>query len=634
MTTPELQQLGDYTLLKLLGQGSLGTVYLAEHRFMKRQYALKVLPESLSADRNFLQRFQVEVGALSALDHPHIARIHSVSSAQGKYFLVMDCVVDAVGETTNLSQFLATQGDALAEQDVVRILKQVAQALDYAHSKGAIHGGVKLNNILVSGSGGEFSVKLTDFGLAHIVGTAAVLTRTLEVVAEAYSIASHLHLYPSPSVEARLLTPLHGSFLQNWAFLAPEKKRLGSEGLDSKIDAYSFGVLAYYLTTGQYPEGNYTRPSQQTPNYRFQWDALVDRCLSQDPSLRPETLQVIVQTTIAAAPPVQIRSPQPVQPPALSQPPTEVLLPKINVEPVLTGAVSTNISGSATSLRPVIKKKEVQRPVYDPDPLASLAVDSTVVQYQPIEPKTSNVEPIPTDMVVIEGGEFLRGAMGGNRDEMPAHRICLASFAIDIHPVTNDQFIRFLEVMKGEKDSVNHDMIRLRESRIKRRGGQLTIESGYNRHPVVGITWYGAAAYAQWMGKRLPTEGEWEVAATGGIEGMTYPTGQDIEKKEANFFSSDSTPVLSYSPNGYGLYDMAGNVYEWCHDWYGYNYYEVSAQEPDLPKGPLQGVYRVLRGGCWKSLKEDLRCSHRHRNNPGTFNGTYGFRCATPVEGE
>ncbi|HRD55499.1 MAG TPA: formylglycine-generating enzyme family protein, partial [Parachlamydiaceae bacterium] len=111
-----------------------------------------------------------------------------------------------------------------------------------------------------------------------------------------------------------------------------------------------------------------------------------------------------------------------------------------------------------------------------------------------------------------------------------------------------------------------------------------------------------------------------------------YPTGNEIEKSQANFFSSDTTAVMSYPPNEYGLYDMPGNVYEWCYDWYGYNYYEVSIQEPENPMGPLQGVYRVLRGGCWKSLKEDLRCSRRHRNNPGTVNSTYGFRCVTDVQ--
>ncbi|MGE5195916.1 MAG: formylglycine-generating enzyme family protein, partial [Anaerolineae bacterium] len=127
------------------------------------------------------------------------------------------------------------------------------------------------------------------------------------------------------------------------------------------------------------------------------------------------------------------------------------------------------------------------------------------------------------------------------------------------------------------------------------------------------------------------TEAEWEIAAYGGFEEVTYPTGNNIERSQANFFSADTTAVMSYPPNGYGLYDMAGNVYEWCQDWYSYQYYEMSIQEPQNPRGPIQGVYRVLRGGCWKSLKEDLRCAHRHRNNPGTMNGTYGFRCAADV---
>jgi formylglycine-generating enzyme required for sulfatase activity len=235
-------------------------------------------------------------------------------------------------------------------------------------------------------------------------------------------------------------------------------------------------------------------------------------------------------------------------------------------------------------------------------------------------------------MIVIEGGSFYRGSQDGSRDEMPRHQITLISFALDVHPVTNEQFVRFLEVMGGEKDSNHNDIIRLRDSRIKRSGGKLSIESGYAKHPVVGVTWYGAIAYAKWIGKRLPTEAEWEIASRGGQESALYPTGQEIEKTQANFFSSDTTTVMSYAPNSFGLYDMAGNVYEWCHDWYGYNYYELSLQEPDNPQGPLQGVYRVLRGGCWKSLKEDLRCSRRHRNNPGTVNGTYGFRCATDVQ--
>ena len=199
-------------------------------------------------------------------------------------------------------------------------------------------------------------------------------------------------------------------------------------------------------------------------------------------------------------------------------------------------------------------------------------------------------------------------------------------------PIRLPFFVRFLEAMGGVKDSNHNDLIRLKDSRITSSKGKFSIESGYIKHPVVGVTWYGAVGYAKWVGKRLPTEAEWETVARGGLENALYPSGEDVEKSQANFFSSDSTVVMSYPPNEYGLYDLAGNVYEWCQDWYDYNYYETAVQEPVNPKGPLQGVYRVLRGGCWKSLKEDLRCSKRHRNNPGTVNSTYGFRCAADVQ--
>ena len=251
-----------------------------------------------------------------------------------------------------------------------------------------------------------------------------------------------------------------------------------------------------------------------------------------------------------------------------------------------------------------------------------------VREFQPEKHDPQGIEPLQTDMVTITGDTYTRGSSHGCRDEMPRHQVRLNSFSIDIHPVTNEQFVLFLDYMGTEKDSHNHDIIRLKDSRIKRSSGRFSIERGYTKHPVVGVSWYGALAYATWIGKRLPTEAEWEAACSGGLESPLYPTGENIEKPQANFFSSDTTPVMSYPPNGYGLYDIAGNVYEWCHDWYEYTYYDYSTQEPDNPKGPIQGVYRVLRGGCWKSLKEDLRCAKRHRNNPGAANGTYGFRCA------
>ena len=626
---------GDYGVIKQIGQGTLGTVYLAEHRFMKRQYVLKVLPEELASDRSFVQRLEEEIDLLSSLEHPNIVKIHNISFAQGQYFLVNDCIVDELGETTNLAQYISAQGKLLEEETIYCILEQIAKALHYAHQKkgagkGVAHRGIKLNNILVGNNGQDgLEVYLSDFGLSRIVGTAAVLTRMYQTMADNLGIGipvaqiKNSQRYPNPPIEHLKLPPLHLSFIQNYYFLAPEQKRIDHPtAVDTKSDIYAFGVLAYYLLTGEFPEGVFDMPSARR-ELAFNWDILIRESLQADSSKRIENLISIMETMK-----------QPLCSTISMETESLGWMPVAEKEPLLAARQKVISRGDAQTdtLRPVIHTTQLERPQTDLDPASAFVVDTTVKYYVPERKEVKNINPILTDMVIIPGGTYYRGSNEGNRDEVPRHPVTLDGFALDIHPVTNEQFVRFLEAMGGEKDGNHHDIIRLRDSRLKRTGGKLSIESGYAKHPVVGVTWYGAVGYAKWLGKRLPTEAEWEIAAYGGLENALYQTGDDIEKSQANFFSSDTTPVMSYVPNGYGIYDMAGNVYEWCYDWYGYNYYEISLQEPENPPGPLQGVYRVMRGGCWKSLKEDLRCSHRHRNNPGAVNGTYGFRCAADVQ--
>ena len=606
----ELHTLGDYKIIKQIGQGALGTVYLAEHRFMKKQFALKVLPEELSSDnRAFIQRFEDEIGILANLDHPHIAKMHNISHDAGNYFLVTDCIVDEMGETTNLGQYMLAQGERSKEDDIYGMIRQIADALDYAHNikvggHGIPHSGIKLSNILVSKGKEGVNLHLTDFGLTRIIGTGAFLSRTYKVVAETLGLGTAIQS-TNAGVDSQKLIPLHASFLQSYLFLAPEQKRLDSpHSVDAKADNYAFGVLAYYLLMKEYAEGFFEMPSERRPSSKYDWDQLIRSCMHRDPTKRAKRLLDVLNA----------------------------ITNKIETKKMETQQVVRQQTAEVEQLRPVIHVAQLERPEHDPDPARAFQIDTSVKQYRPEQNEVKNTEPLRTEMVIIKGGTFYRGSNDGNRDEMPYHRVTLSGFAIDIHPVTNEQFVRFLEAMGGEKDTNHRDIIRFRDSRIKRSCGKLSIESGYVKHPVVGITWYGAVAYAKWVGKRLPTEAEWEIAACGGAEEATYPTGEDIEKSQANFFSSDTIAIMSYAPNSNGLYDMAGNVYEWCQDWYGYNYYETSVQEPENPQGTLQGVYRVLRGGCWKSLKEDLRCSKRHRNNPGTVNSTYGFRCTADVE--
>ncbi len=596
----EGRTLGDYKLLRFIGHGPLGAVWAAEHRFTKKNVALKLLPDELSSDRSFIVRFEEQVALLATLDHPSIAKIHNVSFAGGFYFLACDCVVDDHFQTINLSQYLLGRGGKLSELEIHSILKQMAQALDYAHSTtGTVvaHLNLKPNNILISGKTGigEPQVKICDFGLAKIIGLGSILLRSFKGICEslgysALAQSKSIHdRYQAGTVENARSLALLQSLRQNVAFLAPELKMFDHlENIDPvRSDIWSFGAIAYWLLSGgNYPEGYFPFEEFVTKTSPCDWNNLLKSTLARDSLKRDCGLMALLSTRVEA---IQEQS-----------------SPKKDMPHVR---------------------------IYNQDSIDSKESQNMVEDVLPMFDKgMKGIDPISTETVLVEEGYYSRGCSHGCRDEMPRHSVRVDSFKMDAHPVTNEQFVRFIEFLGGEKDAQYHDVIRLKDSRIKRGGGKCIIERGYAKHPVVGVTWYGAVAYAKWVGKRLPSEAEWEIACCGGLENPLYPTGEQIEKSQANFFSSDTTPVMSYPPNAYGLYDMAGNVYEWCADWYDYSYYEVSQHEPDNPKGPLQGVYRVLRGGCWKSLKEDLRCAKRHRNNPGAADGTYGFRCAQDLK--
>jgi formylglycine-generating enzyme required for sulfatase activity len=623
---------GDYSIQKELGHGAFGPVYLAEHRFIKRLFALKAIPESVCQDPTFVRRFEANVADIAALDHPNILKIHNVSCQDGRYFVVTDPIVDSMQEAMNLDRFLELKGKSLSEEEIEDLLKQVGAALDYAHQAGIVHGSLKLTNILVLAADKGVRLLLSDFGLNRLIGEGAALMHLYGKIAASF-MPSEGPFYEKSAVASR-------EFLKSLVFMAPEQKEIDAHPAEPKADAYSFGVLAYYMLLRKIPEGCFDLPSKLLPDYSLHWDLLINRCLQNNPNVRPQKLVLAMQE--------YLRAPRTVSKEVFSLGELEGRIENVNQmafefpQKELTPSSSDlnvehieypqqNLTSRGSSPKPMLNPQQITRPQYEADPGAIFQQQMLVSHYTPVKVEADEIEPLLTEMVVIPGGSYLRGSTEGARDEMPRHEVKLPSFALDIHHVTNEQFVRFLQVMGGEKDHNNNDIIRLRDSRIKRSAGKIIIESGYAKHPVVGVTWYGAIAYAKWIGKRLPFEAEWEAAASGGHPDWLFPTGSNIERANANFFSSDTTPVMSYSPNSFGLYDMAGNAYQWCQDWYAYNYYDASALEPDRPTGPPQGVYRVLRGGCWKSLKDDMRCSHRHRNNPGAVNGTYGFRCAADV---
>ncbi len=218
--------------------------------------------------------------------------------------------------------------------------------------------------------------------------------------------------------------------------------------------------------------------------------------------------------------------------------------------------------------------------------------------------------------------------------ETPRHIVYLDAFYMDKYEVTNAQYRRFVQATgHGEPEGDGYDEL---GSRFKP-----WADRNFSRddQPVVCVSWEDAKAYAEWAGKRLPTEAEWEKAARGGLVGKRFPWGDEaldasgICRANYSLFGvaddgyEYTAPVGSFVPNGYGLYDMIGNVWEWCADWYADNYYADSPKEN--PKGPDSGDRRVLRGGACIAPPSTLRVACRRGRNPTSSYYGLGFRCVS-----
>ena len=208
-------------------------------------------------------------------------------------------------------------------------------------------------------------------------------------------------------------------------------------------------------------------------------------------------------------------------------------------------------------------------------------------------------------------------------DYSPAHKVKVDSFFMDRHAVTNDKYFLFCK-------ETGHRLPEFWNTDIFKSG------EDYPNYPVIGISWSDARKYAEWTGKRLPTEAAQEYAARGGLIGIDYPNGNEWKKETAK---QDSIgwknliePVGKYEPNGFALYDMGGNVWEWVSDVYSKDYYRVS--ESDNPTGPKDGNIRVIRGGSWLSGAFCKSVFYR-KGLPGNWHDfAVGFRCVKDVDQE
>ena len=232
--------------------------------------------------------------------------------------------------------------------------------------------------------------------------------------------------------------------------------------------------------------------------------------------------------------------------------------------------------------------------------------------------KTVSAKHLERSMALVPAGEFIMGSSTGDADEQPVRHVYVDAFYMDKHQLSVGEYAKFLEAT----------------SRVAPPEWDIMRKSMHQKRPVINVDWTDADAYCRWAGKRLPTEAEWEKAARG-TDGRIYPWGNELPtqfhanmKKEVWNNHVVLTPVGMFEDgkSPYGIYDMAGNVWEWVSDWYHPHYYKTGPLRN--PTGPPLGDYKVIRGGSWGSGPKDLRSPDRETHLPSFKGYGTGFRCA------
>ncbi len=269
-----------------------------------------------------------------------------------------------------------------------------------------------------------------------------------------------------------------------------------------------------------------------------------------------------------------------------------------------------------------------------------------------IERTNANSRVRTNEMVLIKGGTFLMGSDHGMQYESPVHEVAVKSFRMDEHETTVAEFEKFVAetgyVTEGEKIGWSgvfsaKDKSWIRCDGVSWRNPDCGDKKPNSNEPVSQVSWNDANAYAKWSGKRLPTEAEFEYAARGGLVQNEYSWGDELKpngKPVANWWQGEfpsndkkedgfngRAPVMSFAPNGYGLYDMAGNVWEWTQDWYADDYYKWSSK--DNPAGAFAGEEKTIRGGSWLCAENyctNYRAAGRSHSPTDTALNNLGFR--------
>ncbi|MEW5939821.1 MAG: SUMF1/EgtB/PvdO family nonheme iron enzyme [Chloroflexota bacterium] len=615
---------GRYRVEGTIGAGGMAVVYKAYDTRVETEVAVKVIatenlpPKTLE---RALKRFEREAKALAKLNHPNIVKVMDYGEHEGQPYLVMPYLPGGTLKTK--------LGKPMPWQEAVQLILPIAEALDFAHDEKMIHRDVKPSNILLTRRGQPM---LTDFGIAKLLD----LEDTVDLTGTSAAVG----------------TP---------EYMAPEQAR--AKSVDHRADIYALGIVLYEMATGRRPFVADTPmevlimqateplppPRKFAPNLPDHAEQILLKALAKKPDDRYQTMEEMhaalkgVGQTPALAPGASVAN---LSPAAERPRPRKEPTPTMEEEPAREPTISLSQPrpraggawlgwGAGGVLLALLCLAAGGVAVY-----RALFPLSTPTTAPTQRPPTAVPQTRPADgmtMLYVPEGEFEMGSDSGDSDEKPVHTVYLDAYWMDQTEVTNAMYA--LCVSDGDCDPPQYTKSYTHSSYYG--------NSQYDDYPVIYVDWNQANAYCQWAGARLPTEAEWEKAASwddDNHEKRVYPWGDTFIGSLLNFCDAncpfdhadksvddgyaDVAPVGSY-PGGasfYDLLDMAGNVWEWVADWYSDTYYGSSPSSN--PQGPSSGQYRVLRGGSWGNVEYSVRSTNRFRYDPSNIDDNIGFRCS------
>lgn len=586
--------IGKVRIERYLARGAMAEVYLGSHLTLDRPVAVKVLHSFTEEDPDLLARFQREAKVVASLRHPNIVQVYDFDTIDGHPYIVMEYLrgPTLAGYLRGLHEHKAW----LPSHQVARLLKGLADALDYAHGLGVVHRDIKPGNIMLHGKEAEIPLDrpmtsdvegiITDFGLVRI--------------------AHSTHQTASGTISG---TP---------AYMSPEQAR--GDKTDHRTDIYSLGVVLYEMLAGRVPfDGDSTmsvifkhinEPPPPIPGISPKAQEVMNRALAKKPDDRYQTCREMaidfflaigmtaeaetIHTTLQGSPSSTIKAIRKRNPTRKFAWTGAAIFSFLCLLAVGFGALRL----LAPLVSPVLSRASTNSP---PTQFSSITVEIPQTGASPQSEAsppggTSQVSDLPDGegMVKIKSGTYEVGSSSADEFHSAEQRITLGDFWIDATQVTNARYQKFLEATGGPTPE---------------------IWPGEENNPVRGVTWEQANAYCAWLNKRLPTEAEWEVAGRGpGSNPPLYPWGDDPTAggKALNLPDQDTYEVGSQSVNvsPFGVYDLVGNVWEWVGE----------------PYGNVQAGYKVLRGGRF-GLPQDLAYRLVVAPDDERYIKFAGFRC-------